>query len=153
MSIPTGALHTDLYQLTMMQGYYLSDLARSEACFDLFFRRNPFNGGYAIHGTGYVGMLGRPASHGCIRLATGNAAKLFAMVKQEGAAISITGAPPHQMIAKGKGKKTYVAAKKGKKKNVAIAGKRGKANPLAYAPTKRTSAPSVKQFQANPAGR
>ncbi|HTN96752.1 MAG TPA: L,D-transpeptidase, partial [Nordella sp.] len=28
-----------------------------------------FRGGYAIHGTGYVRALGRPASHGCIRLA------------------------------------------------------------------------------------
>ena len=27
-----------------------------------------FHGGYAIHGTGAVKSLGRPASHGCIRL-------------------------------------------------------------------------------------
>ena len=27
-----------------------------------------FRGGYAIHGTGYVKQLGRPASHGCVRL-------------------------------------------------------------------------------------
>jgi lipoprotein-anchoring transpeptidase ErfK/SrfK len=43
-----------------------------------------FKGGYAIHGTGYVRYLGRPASHGCIRLAPGNAARLFSLVRQHG---------------------------------------------------------------------
>jgi len=54
-----------------------------------------FRGGYAIHGTNAVGQLGRPASHGCVRLAPGAAARLFAMVKRDGARIRITGAPPH----------------------------------------------------------
>lgn len=44
-----------------------------------------FKGGYAIHGTGYVKQLGRPASHGCVRLATGNAAAFYGLVKQHGA--------------------------------------------------------------------
>lgn len=44
-----------------------------------------FKGGYAIHGTGYVKQLGRPASHGCVRLATGNAAEFYSLVKQHGA--------------------------------------------------------------------
>ncbi len=44
-----------------------------------------FRGGYAIHGTGYVKQLGRPASHGCVRLATGNAATFYSLVKQHGA--------------------------------------------------------------------
>lgn len=43
-----------------------------------------FHGGYAIHGTTSVGALGRPASHGCIRLHPANAAKLFALVKKHG---------------------------------------------------------------------
>lgn len=43
-----------------------------------------FRGGYAIHGTGYVRSLGRPASHGCIRLAPGNAARLYSLVRQYG---------------------------------------------------------------------
>jgi lipoprotein-anchoring transpeptidase ErfK/SrfK len=43
-----------------------------------------FRGGYAIHGTGYVKQLGRPASHGCVRLATGNAALFYSLVKQAG---------------------------------------------------------------------
>lgn len=43
-----------------------------------------FLGGYAIHGTGYVRNLGRPASHGCIRLAPQNAAKLYSLVQKHG---------------------------------------------------------------------
>jgi L,D-transpeptidase catalytic domain len=53
-----------------------------------------FAGGYAIHGTYETASLGRPVSHGCIRLAPGNAARLFQMVHAEGAEISITGTPP-----------------------------------------------------------
>ena len=41
-------------------------------------------GGYAIHGTNYVKSLGRPASHGCIRLQTGNAARFYSLVQQAG---------------------------------------------------------------------
>jgi hypothetical protein len=40
--------------------------------------------GHAIHGTEYTGSLGRRASHGCVRLAPGNASKLFALVGQNG---------------------------------------------------------------------
>lgn len=43
-----------------------------------------FLGGYAVHGTGYVSQLGRRASHGCVRLAPGNAAALFALVRSHG---------------------------------------------------------------------
>jgi len=43
-----------------------------------------FRGGYAIHGTGAVRQLGRPASHGCVRLHTANAATFYAMVKEVG---------------------------------------------------------------------
>lgn len=43
-----------------------------------------FLGGYAIHGTDYLKSLGRPASHGCIRLNPRNAAKLFSLVQKHG---------------------------------------------------------------------
>ena len=43
-----------------------------------------FRGGYAIHGTNIVSRLGRPASHGCIRLSPSNAATLFNLVQQHG---------------------------------------------------------------------
>jgi nicotinate phosphoribosyltransferase len=42
------ALLTDLYQLTMAYGYWKSGAHRKEAAFNLFFRKNPFRGGYAI---------------------------------------------------------------------------------------------------------
>jgi lipoprotein-anchoring transpeptidase ErfK/SrfK len=45
-----------------------------------------YRGGYAIHGTGAVRRLGRPASHGCIRLHTANARQLFRMVNDFGKA-------------------------------------------------------------------
>jgi lipoprotein-anchoring transpeptidase ErfK/SrfK len=41
-----------------------------------------FNEGYAIHGSYEISRLGRPASHGCIRLHPTNAAVLFALVKE-----------------------------------------------------------------------
>ena len=59
-----------------------------------------FYGGYAIHGSYETRSLGRPASHGCIRLSPNNAKKLFEMVEKEGATISITGAPPLPYHAK-----------------------------------------------------
>jgi lipoprotein-anchoring transpeptidase ErfK/SrfK len=43
-----------------------------------------FLGGYAIHATYYINQLGRPASHGCIRLHPQNAAKLYALVQKHG---------------------------------------------------------------------
>ncbi len=43
-----------------------------------------FYGGYAIHGTYHVGALGRPASHGCVRLAPANAAAFYELVQKYG---------------------------------------------------------------------
>lgn len=40
--------------------------------------------GHAIHGTGHVRTLGRPASHGCVRLSVRNAATLFSLVTAQG---------------------------------------------------------------------
>ena len=40
-----------------------------------------FNNGRAIHG--FVGGVGGPASHGCVRLSTGNAKTLFRLVDQQ----------------------------------------------------------------------
>ncbi|MDR3467390.1 MAG: L,D-transpeptidase [Xanthobacteraceae bacterium] len=44
-----------------------------------------FDGNYAIHGTGAVGQLGRPVSHGCVRLSPANARALFSWVQAHGA--------------------------------------------------------------------
>lgn len=43
-----------------------------------------FYKGYAIHGTDQIRRLGRPASHGCVRLHPANAKKLFSLVKRFG---------------------------------------------------------------------
>jgi lipoprotein-anchoring transpeptidase ErfK/SrfK len=43
-----------------------------------------FRGGYAIHGTVEVRKLGRPVSHGCVRLETINAKSFFRMVQHHG---------------------------------------------------------------------
>jgi nicotinate phosphoribosyltransferase len=42
------ALLTDLYQLTMAYGYWKLGKSEQQVVFHLFFRRPPFNGGYAI---------------------------------------------------------------------------------------------------------
>ena len=42
------ALLTDLYQLTMAQGYWETGQGDTQACFHMYFRDYPFKGGYAI---------------------------------------------------------------------------------------------------------
>src|SRR5882757_2122219 len=42
--------------------------------------------GHAIHGTDHVRNIGRPASHGCVRLSRANASVLWDLVKREGMA-------------------------------------------------------------------
>lgn len=39
---------TDFYELTMANGYFVNGLADTVACFDMFFRRVPDDGGFAI---------------------------------------------------------------------------------------------------------
>ncbi len=41
-------LLTDLYQLTMAQGYWRSGKQDEQACFHMYFRNNPFDGGFSI---------------------------------------------------------------------------------------------------------
>ena len=41
-------LLTDLYELTMMQGYFKHKDENKNVIFDAFFRTNPFGGGYSI---------------------------------------------------------------------------------------------------------
>jgi lipoprotein-anchoring transpeptidase ErfK/SrfK len=64
-----------------------------------------FKDGVAVHATTAVGMLGRPASHGCIRLAPANAALFYALVHKHGVAstqIQVFGASPAEQIAQRK---------------------------------------------------
>lgn len=50
MKSPTrfSPLLTDLYELTMLAGYLEQGMEEKSSVFDLFFRHNPFNGGYAV---------------------------------------------------------------------------------------------------------
>lgn len=43
-----------------------------------------YHRGYAIHATAEVNRLGRPASHGCVRLAPRHAAQFFDLVQRHG---------------------------------------------------------------------
>lgn len=43
-----------------------------------------FNGGYAVHATYDLKRLGRPASHGCVRLHPENAAEFFSLAQGVG---------------------------------------------------------------------
>ena len=43
-----------------------------------------FDGNFAIHGTYEIGRIGRPVSHGCVRLTTRHAAILFDLVRSHG---------------------------------------------------------------------
>ena len=43
-----AALYTDLYQLTMAQGFFLSGKTATPAVYDYTFRENPFQGGYVV---------------------------------------------------------------------------------------------------------
>ncbi len=55
-TVPTDvALNTDLYELTMAQAFFESGRGQDEAVFTVFFRENPFDGGYAVAcGTGQI---------------------------------------------------------------------------------------------------
>lgn len=46
-SIINSALFTDFYELTMAQGYWKNDM-NQKVVFDMFFRRQPFKGGFSV---------------------------------------------------------------------------------------------------------
>jgi lipoprotein-anchoring transpeptidase ErfK/SrfK len=65
----------------MERMWYSRKYDMSPMPYSLFFR-----GGYAIHGTYATRQLGRPASHGCVRLHPANARALFGLVQSRGGA-------------------------------------------------------------------
>jgi lipoprotein-anchoring transpeptidase ErfK/SrfK len=57
-----------------------------------------FHRGVATHGTNATGSLGRPASHGCVRLHTGNAKTFYNLVERHGKKLTrvvVHGTPPY----------------------------------------------------------
>ena len=73
---PNGSFRT----FRMEEDHYSKEFDDAPMPHSIFFTKI----GHAIHGTDSVNRLGSPASHGCVRLSRENAAKLFALVKQEG---------------------------------------------------------------------
>jgi lipoprotein-anchoring transpeptidase ErfK/SrfK len=56
--------------------WYSSIYDNAPMPYSVFFHR-----GYAIHGTTEISKLGRPASHGCVRLHPDNARVLFELIR------------------------------------------------------------------------
>ena len=72
---PTGTYHPQF----LKRMHYSSRYHNSPMPHSIFFKGN-----FAIHGTNYIKSLGKPASHGCVRLHPSNAAALFNMVRERG---------------------------------------------------------------------
>ena len=78
---PTGTYHP--YSLQLM--HYSKKYDNAPMPNSIF-----FFGGYAIHATPHTGNLGRPASHGCVRLSPHNASYLYNIVKNHPGETTIT---------------------------------------------------------------
>lgn len=77
---PTGSFRPYAYQLM----HYSKKYDNAPMPHSIF-----FTGGYAIHATPHIGNLGRPASHGCVRLHPTHASELYTMTKGEPITITI----------------------------------------------------------------
>jgi lipoprotein-anchoring transpeptidase ErfK/SrfK len=69
-----------------------------------------FTNGVAVHATNAVGMLGRPASHGCVRLAPQNAKTFYNLVHRHGlrlTQITVRGKPPYSAVASDRRRRQY----------------------------------------------
>jgi lipoprotein-anchoring transpeptidase ErfK/SrfK len=86
----------DIFQVSTARKGYITPTGRYRALWLSRFHRSRkydwapmpfavfFNGGYAVHGTTDLRRLGRPASHGCVRLHPQNAKVFFDLVKTTG---------------------------------------------------------------------
>ncbi|MGB8185644.1 MAG: L,D-transpeptidase [Pseudolabrys sp.] len=88
-STPSGT-----YTATSMnEVWYSKEWDNAPMPHSIFFRKD----GYAIHGSYEVKNLGRPASHGCVRISPENAAALYALVEKNGlknTEVVLTGVTP-----------------------------------------------------------
>ena len=75
------ATPTGTYKPFRMEEYHFSEeWDDAPMPHSIFFTRL----GHAIHGTEHLASLGRPASHGCVRLAPENAETLYTLVQEAG---------------------------------------------------------------------
>jgi L,D-transpeptidase catalytic domain len=78
---------------SMNKIWYSKQWDNSPMPHSVFFMRD----GHAIHGSFEVKNLGRPVSHGCVRISPKNAATLYALVQENGLAntqVVVTGVTP-----------------------------------------------------------
>ena len=75
---PTG----DFQAFRMEKDHFSKEWDDAPMPYSIFFTEQ----GHAIHGSYQTKRLGSAVSHGCVRIAPGNAAKLFALVQAEGLA-------------------------------------------------------------------
>ena len=67
--------------------------------------------GHAIHGSYEVKTLGKPVSHGCVRISPKNAATLYALVKKNGmknTQVVLTGVTPGGEFERGVGRISWL---------------------------------------------
>ena len=77
----------------MNEIWYSKQWDNSPMPHSIFFMKD----GHAIHGSYEVKNLGKPASHGCVRISPENAATLYALVKENGldnTQVVLTGVTP-----------------------------------------------------------
>src|SRR5262249_52271720 len=88
-STPSGT-----YTATSMnEVWYSKEWDNSPMPHSIFFMKD----GHAIHGSYEVKTLGKPVSHGCVRISTENATTLYALVKEKGlnnTEVVLTGVTP-----------------------------------------------------------
>ena len=91
---PEYATPSGTYTPTSMnEMWYSKQWDNSPMPHSIFFMKD----GHAIHGSHEVKNLGKPASHGCVRLAPANATTLFTLVKatgMENVQVVLTGTTP-----------------------------------------------------------
>ncbi|HEX9841661.1 MAG TPA: nicotinate phosphoribosyltransferase [bacterium] len=78
---PSLALSTDLYELSMAQGYWKNEVTEHQAEFHMFFRTNPFAGGYVV----WAGLADLVAALRDFRFSPGDLAYLASIPDREGA--------------------------------------------------------------------
>jgi len=82
----------------MERDHYSREWDDAPMPFSIFFTQK----GHAIHGSLDTKNIGRPASHGCVRLTPANAEKLFALVEEDGVlntTVILTGTAPSRAPA------------------------------------------------------
>jgi hypothetical protein len=109
-----------------------------------------FDGGYAIHGSYETSRIGRPASHGCVRLKPAQAAVLFKLVKRnrDDTRIIVTGERPSHAVARVR--PSHRAAEAKDKHWAHRARRRRRVNASRYAHAQHWREPFAEVFSAAP---